>query len=288
MMSFSLLQLRCFLFIWSFNTCVFQSQAFLHFTTAPIKISSPTANSQLNKNYKYSNSFLRNRRQSQESGNNFVQDGDLKEKDEIYNQYYHLTKSLLEKISAAGTDGTKIPQDDRELILEIVQQLENLDKNNEVNLLNSNENVEDEKMNCLLSFSSIMTAISLVGEHKLLYTDTPNTPQYIGPFKGRTTQKFIDATKFQNILQLGSFLKIVLTADREIMDGKRIKLFFRHFAISLFGMKLVEKELDAKGVWKMVFVGELEMENCHSSIQSRKFLLRVMRTPKIYILAKEL
>ena len=60
------------------------------------------------------------------------------------------------------------------------------------------------------------------------------------------------------------------------MDGNssRIRLFFIKFAVALFGMKIIEMHLDAKGVWKMVFVGNVEMEQCHRSIGSRKFFFK--------------
>jgi len=289
------LKLLCLLFIWWCSSLDnLQCEAFIYFSAEPIMtstlLSSPPEIAKSILNNKHYNKWFRRRLETQievkiqQAGQNPIKYGDFKEKDDFYNQYYHLIKLLLQKISSAGTDGTKIPQAQRQSILDLVQQLESLEKGHETNLLN----VECGKTHSSLSFNSDMTAILLEGEHKLLYTDTPNTPQYIGPFKGKTTQRFIDESTFENVLQLGSFAKIVLTADRKTMDGKRIKLFFRRFAIIFFGMKVVEKDLDAKGVWKMIFVGEVEMEHCHSSIGSRKFLLRVMRTPNLYILAKEL
>ena len=85
------------------------------------------------------------------------------------------------------------------------------------------------------------------------------------------------------------------------MDENRIKLFFESFAINLFGINIVEKELDAKGVWKMIYVGEIDLsDEAYAEIdlsevlksssygKNNKILLRVMRTPNLYILAKEL
>jgi len=186
-------------------------------------------------------------------------------------QSQQLVESLLQKISQAGTDGTKIPQNQREDINQIVEQIENLMAN-------------DTKSSTLN-----MTTVPLDGTHELLYTDTPNTPQYIGPIKGRTTQKFINETTFQNILQAGP-LQIKLTAERTIMDDSRIKLFFKGFDVIIFGAKVLQKKIDAKGVWKMVFVGEVENKYDISKTKPKesKILLRVMKTPNLYILAKYL
>ena len=84
------------------------------------------------------------------------------------------------------------------------------------------------------------------------------------------------------------------------MDENRMKLFFASLSISLLGINIVEKELDAKGVWKMVYVGEIDLSTkAYKDIdlsavwkkntgKKNKILLRVMRTPNLYILVKEL
>ena len=177
-----------------------------------------------------------------------------------------LIQSLLQQIDIAGTDGTKASEEIRKSIMDIV------------------DSIEEMKSNQL---EKNMTSVPLSGEHDLLYTDTPNTPQYIGPFKGKTTQKFIDETSFQNVLSLGP-ISFAISADRQIMDGSRIKLFFKGLTISLFGNSVVQKELDAKGVWKFVYYGEVETStNKDGKDLSKKILLRVMKTPNLYILAKD-
>jgi hypothetical protein len=194
-----------------------------------------------------------------------------------------LIQSLLEKIDSVGSDGTKLEEHERQSILDIVQELE--DSSTTVTTATTTIQASKDGDDAGASSSDEqlvlgMARIPLTGEHKLIYSDTPFSPQYIGPFKTCTTQAFVDERNLLNIQQLGP-LKIEFQAEREIMDDKRIKLFFRRYNISLFGVDVSKQDIDAKGVWKMVFVGEVEMEG-------RRFFLRVMRTPNLYILLKEL
>lgn len=176
-------------------------------------------------------------------------------------QQEDLIQSLVQQISEAGTDGTKATEEVRKSIIDTVDQI--------------------QEINC----DTNMTSVPLMGEHVLLYTDTPNTPQYIGPFKGKTTQRFLNESTFQNVLSLGP-LSLAINADRKVMDGSRIKLLFKGLDITLFGKNVVEKEMDAKGVWKIVYCGEALIPN--NKGLDRRVLLRVMKTPNLYILAKDL
>ena len=137
-----------------------------------------------------------------------------------------------------------------------------------------------------------MTSIPLEGEHRLIYIDSERTPQYVGPFKGTTTQYFLNEKEFQNRLTLGP-IQIALTALRKSMDEDRIKVTFQSFGVKIFGKEVVKKELKQQGVWKMVFVGEVDKEGESvgaevTNGEKKKMLLRVMRTPSLYILAKDL
>jgi hypothetical protein len=73
-----------------------------------------------------------------------------------------------------------------------------------------------------------------------------------------------------------------------------MKVKFQSFGVNIFGSEVVKKELKQQGVWKMVFVGEVDDSSesaSRTSVQQetkRKILLRVMRTPSLYILAKDL
>jgi len=179
-----------------------------------------------------------------------------------------LIQSLLE-LTRHETDGTRLPTSQRESINDIVQRLEDF----------SGDDDED---------GVDYTSIPLEGEHRTVYIDSERTPQYVGPFKGTTTQYFIDEEMFQNRLTLGPF-QIALSAKRVGMDGRRLKIKFISTGVNLFGKELVKKELKAQGVWKMVFVGEVnDQTRIDDGGKGKKILLRVMRTPSLYILAKDL
>lgn len=225
-----------------------------------------------------------------------------------------LLSELLHQIQNE-TDGTKLSEAARESILSTVAQLESkLDR----------EGTSDADAGALeQNHSQDYTSIPLEGKHTLLYTDTERTPQYVGPIKGITTQNFLNETTFQNVLTIFPafpLLQIALTAERKIMDGKRMKIFFQDFSVKILGgIEIANKELKQKGVWKMVFVGEVEMEydidgnfenanmiNLETTKktstsrdlsydntnarhgQRKRVLLRVMRTPNLYILAQDL
>lgn len=181
-----------------------------------------------------------------------------------------LIQSLLE-LTRHETDGTRLPTSQRESINDIVKRLEDL----------SGACCDD---GVIVDY----TSIPLEGEHRTVYIDSERTPQYVGPFKGTTTQYFTDGEMFQNRLTLGPF-EIALSAKRVTMDESRLKIKFTSTGVNFFGKEMVKKELKGQGVWKMVFVGEV---NDHTRIddggKGKKILLRVMRTPSLYILAKDL
>eukprot|EP00979_Chaetoceros_neogracilis_P010988 scaffold2640_cov256-Chaetoceros_neogracile.AAC.2 len=191
--------------------------------------------------------------------------------DQIEIDSTQLIQSLLE-LTRHETDGTKLLFDERESINDIVKSLEALSIENTFTDTNGVD----------------YTSIPLEGEHKLIYIDSERTPQYIGPFKGSTTQYFGDETMFENRLTFGP-IQIALTADRKRMDESRMKIKFQSFGVKVFGSELVKKELKQQGVWKMVFVGMVKDNLRTDDIGGAKnILLRVMRTPSLYILAKEL
>ena len=174
-----------------------------------------------------------------------------------------LLKSILE-LTRKESDGTKLPPDQRETINSLVESLEKMTS-------------QDESLD--------MTSTPLEEEHRLIYIDSKQTPQYIGPFKGMTTQYFINEQEFQNRLSVGP-IQVALTSLTEHMDAYRMKVKFKSFVFKVFGNEVVKKELKQQGVWKMVFVGEVVDDSENGN--RKKILLRIMRTPSLYILVKEL
>ena len=162
------------------------------------------------------------------------------------------------------SDGTKLPISQRDSINAIVQSLEDMTS-------------QDDALD--------MTSTPLEGEHRLIYIDSESNPQYIGPFKGTTTQYFVDDEVYENRLSFGP-IQIVLTALRHVIDKNNLRVDFQSFAVNIFGKKIVKKELKQRGgVWKMVYVGEVDDP---TSDAKKKILLRVLRVPSLYILAKDL
>ncbi|GFH51692.1 hypothetical protein CTEN210_08168 [Chaetoceros tenuissimus] len=181
-----------------------------------------------------------------------------------------LITKLLE-LTKDETDGTKLPRDHREEIQSIVQQ------------------IEDQTKEFPPDSAGDFTSFPLEGEHRLIYIDSKRTPQYLGPFKGTTTQYFIDEENFQNRLTLGP-LQIALSAKRKVMDSKRMKISFQSFGVNLFGNEVVKKETKQQGVWKMVYVGNITRSGDENSMiagNEKRMLIRIMRTPSLYILAKD-
>lgn len=84
----------------------------------------------------------------------------------------------------------------------------------------------------------------LEGVHDLVYSAAPggSSGQLYGKVVGKVSQLFETEEIFYNRVQLGP-LQIALKAKREIKNGSAIKVSFLETKVSLFGQKLVEKEV---------------------------------------------
>ena len=121
--------------------------------------------------------------------------------------------------------------------------------------------------------------------HKLYYSNAKGgSSGKLGPLIGQVTQEFVDSTKFINAVEfLGGILRIALTANREILDGERIRVSFQSTAVSVLGKDVVTKEIQGKGVWKMLYVGVLE-----EGEGGKRQLVRVVLTPSLFVLVQDL
>ena len=120
--------------------------------------------------------------------------------------------------------------------------------------------------------------VPLVGVHSLLYSMSPGgSSGALGPFIGRVTQTFPDDKRFINAVRLGP-LQIKLHAEREEIDGQRIRVKFLETSVEIFGAEVVRKETKGAGIWKNTFVGYIRGKD-----NSEK-LLRVMETPSLFII----
>mmetsp|Transcript_49677 Transcript_49677/g.112811 ORF Transcript_49677/g.112811 Transcript_49677/m.112811 type:complete len:213 (+) Transcript_49677:102-740(+) len=113
----------------------------------------------------------------------------------------------------------------------------------------------------------------LSGVYELIYSTAPGGSNgKVGPFVGRVTQTFVDEVRFINAVELfGGAVKISLFAERQVLDGKRIRVTFKETGAELFGVKVFNKEINGNGVWVQRYVDED---------------LRVMNTPSLFILRR--
>ena len=125
------------------------------------------------------------------------------------------------------------------------------------------------------------TAVVLSGLHNLVYSAAPGgSSGKIGPFAGKVSQEFVNATGFINAVELGP-LKLSLQATREIVDDDRINVFFKETTIELFGIPVVQKPASGGGQWKQIWVGEV-------TDGGKKKLIRIMETPSLFVLEHDL
>ena len=121
----------------------------------------------------------------------------------------------------------------------------------------------------------------LTGDHDLLYSmSAGGSSGAIGPFVGKVTQKFVDDEQFINGVKLGP-LSVELLAIRNILDGTRIRVKFQETTIKLFGFEVSRSETKGAGVWKNLYVSEIERDG-------DKRLLRVMETPSLFIIQQKI
>ena len=124
--------------------------------------------------------------------------------------------------------------------------------------------------------------IPLSGIHNLLYSAAPGgSSGKLGPLDGAVTQEFVDDRTFINAVQLGP-VKIALTASREIKNDTTIAVKFHKTAVSVFGVKIVEKEVGGGGAWKMVFAGKVQDR------EGTEKLIRVIQTPSLFVIEQPL
>lgn len=123
--------------------------------------------------------------------------------------------------------------------------------------------------------------VGLRGEHELIYSASPGgSSGAVGPFVGKVTQSFLDETKFINRVELlGGLLKVELNAERQVLDGNRIRVKFRETVISLFGNAVKRVEAKGAGVWDYKFAGSVD-------VNGERLLLRVLNTPSTFVIVQ--
>jgi PAP_fibrillin len=124
----------------------------------------------------------------------------------------------------------------------------------------------------------------LRGTHDLVYSAAPggSSGRLFGPFYGKVTQEFLDDDQtFVNTVKIGP-VEISLQAEKFVKDDKTNIVKFRKSVVKVLGRTVVEKEISGGGLWKYLFMGEVQDE------KGRKTLLRVMETPSLFIIEQPL
>ena len=117
--------------------------------------------------------------------------------------------------------------------------------------------------------------VPLSGTYELLHCMSKGgSSGKVGPFVGRVTQQIVDEKTFINQCELGP-LKFALTAERKILDAKRIQVSFVETVISVFGVEVTRKPTKGKGVWEQLYVAAGDDGSAR---------LRVMNTPSLFVL----
>lgn len=122
---------------------------------------------------------------------------------------------------------------------------------------------------------------TFTGTHSLVYSgsDSGPTSGLVGPFVGKVTQYFCNETVYQNRVQFGP-LQVSIFGEREPLSDSDIQVRFYRTQVHAWGKRLVDRNVDlwhAPGLWEHIFVGKVEVEG-------ETWLLRVMNTPKLFIL----
>jgi hypothetical protein len=88
----------------------------------------------------------------------------------------------------------------------------------------------------------------------------------------------LDDTFFINAVTVGP-VKIALRASREIKNDTTIAVKFHTTTVSVFGVKVVEKEVGGGGAWKIIFADIVK--DPRDGTQS---FVRVMQTPSLFVI----
>ena len=120
--------------------------------------------------------------------------------------------------------------------------------------------------------------VPLRGTYELLYSGSPGgSSGKLGPFTGVVTQIIKGETDFINRVELGP-LQVSLAAQREVLDGERIRVTFVETVVRLWGREVLRKPTSGAGVWKQAFVDEGGDGSA---------TLRVMQTPSWFVLKQK-
>lgn len=165
-----------------------------------------------------------------------------------------LVQDLLKSARSIGQIGSLASETDQEMLLKKAKML---------------SDVSDPKP----------AQAKLQGVHDLVYSAAPggSSGRLVGSLYGKVQQTFLEDGIFVNSVEFGP-LKIELRAKCDNKSETVNAVSFQDTSATLFGNKIITKELNGGGAWKYLFLGEVV-----DSDGSRK-LVRVMETPSLFII----
>lgn len=147
-----------------------------------------------------------------------------------------LLKKSLKELCKDTQNGNKCSEDNRILIEDNARQLANLNPT-----------------------KKIATSNEMNGAWDLLYTTNGGSSSgKLGPFVGTVIQDInMSSESYDNIVALGKGLvEGSLTATWNTIDSNTWEVVFQNLVFKALGLKIIEKELKAKGIWKMTYLDE--------------------------------
>ncbi len=145
-------------------------------------------------------------------------------------------KQRLYELCKNTENGNKCSEEQRNLIEEKAQEL--------------------AKINPL---SKIASAKEIDGAWTLLYTTNGGSSSgKLGPFVGNVIQDInVSSKSYDNIVALGNgVVEGRLTATWNTLDSNVWEVVFQDLVFKVLGVKVIEKELKAKGIWRMTYLDE--------------------------------
>ena len=147
-----------------------------------------------------------------------------------------LLKKSIQELCKNTQNGNKCSEENRKLIEDNARQLEKLNPT-----------------------SKIATSNEMNGSWNLLYTTNGGSSSgKLGPFVGTVIQDIdMNSGSYDNIVALGNgIVEGRLTATWNTLESNVWEVLFQNLVFKVLGLKIIDKELKAKGVWKMTYLDE--------------------------------
>ena len=113
-------------------------------------------------------------------------------------------------------------------------------------------------LEALNDIKTISSSPVMNGNWKLLYTTNDGSSAgRLGPFIGRVDQLIdVSGSKYINYVRLGGVVRGALSATWDNLSPKLWRVKFIDLEISVFGIPVTKKPLNAQGTWRMTYLDE--------------------------------